>query len=142
MAARWTFHEPSAGGRPSVTERLAVLESGDATWESASAGGDGDVDEELGGTRAKPGEVTRCRGHLGPTRHRALVVAARRAMESGCAKANAIDRLGRPAEAGATTLAVTWEGAITSCDVGRSGGTYAAFERLRADVVASLCARR
>jgi hypothetical protein len=63
-------------------------------------------------------------------------------MASGCAQAVAADRLGRPADAATTTLAVSWAGEIKSCEVGRSGGGYASFEEVRAEAVAAICARR
>ena len=76
-------------------------------------------------------------------RHRKLVVAARKAgVASGCEQAVAADRLGRAADGATTTMAVTWAGEITVCDVGRSGGSYAAFEAVRAEVVTAICARR
>jgi hypothetical protein len=142
MAVRWTFQLPASGAQAATMQRLTLLESGDAAWESTRAGGDGDIDEELSPSRPAAPQVERCRGHVGPTRHRRLVAAARQAMVSGCAQAVARDRLGRPPDAATTTLAVTWAGAITSCDVGRSGGGYAAFEQARVELLAALCARR
>ena len=141
MALQWTFRLPAFGGQPATTQRLSLGEKGDATWESARSGGDGDVDEELSPTAPSPPVVERCRGHVDPARHRKLVVAARQTMASGCAQAVARDRLGRPADGATTTLEVTWAGAAKACDVGRSGGTYAAFDKVRADVVTSICAR-
>jgi hypothetical protein len=63
-------------------------------------------------------------------------------MASGCARTVATDRLGRPADGATTTIAVSWAGEITSCTLGRSGGSYAAFEGVRAEVVAAICKRR
>jgi hypothetical protein len=140
---RWTLTLPSVAGQPGKTERLAVLESGDATWESARGVGDGDIDEEL--SPPAPGDApkaTRCKGHLGPVRHRRIVLAALRAMTSGCAKGSAVDRLGRPVDEATTRVAVTSAGKVESCELGRSGGSYVALEAVRVEVVGAICARR
>ncbi len=143
MAMRWTFDLPSFDGQPWRRERLALAESGDATWESARGEGDGDIDEELSPAKDTAVKREQCRGHLGPALHRRLVLAAQKAMASGCAqKAAATDRLGRRAEVATTTIAVTWEGEIKTCALGRSGGSYAAFEQVRSEVVGAICARR
>jgi hypothetical protein len=142
MAVRWTFQLAPAGGQPGTTQRFALLESGDVTWESARAGGDGDIDEELSAARPRAPEVERCRGHVGPTRHKKLVAAARHAMASGCAQAVTKDRLGRPTDGGVTTVVVTWAGETKTCDLGRSGGGYAMFEQQKTEVMAIICARR
>jgi hypothetical protein len=142
MAVRWTYRLPPVAGQPGVAQRLSVSEAGDASWASERGGGDGDVDEELSPARGAASEVERCQGHLGQDLHRRLVVAARKAMASGCAQAVATDRLGRRPDAATTTIAVTWAGEIKSCDVGRSGGSYALFEEVRAAAVAAACARR
>jgi hypothetical protein len=142
MAVRWTFQLAPAGGQPGTTQRFALLPSGDITWESARAGGDGDIDEELSAARPRAPEVERCRGHVGPERHRKLVAAARHAMASGCAQTVAKDRLGRPTDGAITTVAVTAAGETKTCDLGRSGGGYATFEQLKTDVIAAICARR
>jgi len=134
---------PSVAGQPGKTERLVVLESGDATWESARGLGDGDVDEELSpiGPSDAP-RPTRCKGHLGPLRHRKIVLAALRAMSSGCANTTAVDRLGHPVDEASTRVAVTTAGKVETCEVGRSGGRYAALEAMRAEVVGAICAGR
>jgi hypothetical protein len=142
MALRWTFQLAPLGGQPGSKQRLALFESGEVAWASERGGGDGDIDEELSAPRPRAPDVERCRGHIGPARHRKLVAAAHQAMASGCAQTAARDRLGRPTDAAVTTLVVTWAGETKSCDVGRSGGSYAAFEQVRADVVAAICARR
>jgi hypothetical protein len=142
MAVRWTLQLAPVGGQPGTTQRFALLESGDVTWESARAGGDGDVDEELSPARPQAPEVERCRGHVGPTRHRKLVAAARHAMASGCAQTAGKDRLGHPTDAAVTTVAVTWAGETKTCDLGRSGGGYATFEQLKTEAIAAICTRR
>jgi hypothetical protein len=143
MAMRWTFHLPSFEGQPWADQRLALSENGDATWESRRGEGDGDVDEELSPPKGEAPKVDRCQAHLRPDLHRKLVLAARRAMASGCAqKAAAADRLGRRADVATTTLAVTYEGETKACALGRSGGSYAAFEEVRAEVLGVVCARR
>jgi hypothetical protein len=139
MALVWSFQLAPVAGRAGATQRLALTENGDATWDSTQGGEDAEVDEELSPAKPKPPTVQRCRGHLGPARHRKLVVAARQAMETGCTRRSAVDRLGRPADAATTTIAVTWSGERKSCEVGRSGGTYAAFEARRAAAVLSIC---
>jgi hypothetical protein len=143
MAMRWTFDLPSFDGHPWTRERLALVESGEATWESEQGEGDGDVDEELSPAKAAAVKRDRCHAHVGPALHRKLVTAARAAMASGCAqKGAATDRLGRRAEYATTTIAVTFEGEIKTCALGRSGGSYAAFEQVRSEVVGVVCARR
>jgi hypothetical protein len=142
IAMRWTLQLPSVAGQPGKVERLVVLESGDATWESAKGIGDGEIDEEL--SPAAPSDAprpTRCKGHVGPVRHRRIVLAALRAM-SGCDKAAAVDRLGHPVDEATTRVAVTSAGKVETCEVGRSGGRYAALEAVRAEVVGAICAGR
>jgi hypothetical protein len=141
MAMRWTLDRPPLSGQPGTTQRFALLENGDATWESVRHGGDGEVGEELSPSQRAAPAVEQCRGHLDPAQQRGLITAARRAMASGCAQTAAADRLGRLADAATTTMAVTWAGEIKSCNVGRSGGSYAAFEKVRVEVVAAICAR-
>ena len=70
------------------------------------------------------------------------MTAAHHVVVSGCALPRGTDRLGRPADAATTTMKVTWDGEVKSCEVGRSGGSYAAFEQVRAEAVAALCAKR
>jgi hypothetical protein len=143
ISVRWTMQLPSVDGQPGKTERLVVNDRGDAAWESVKGVGDGDVDEEL--SPAEPTTAprpTRCKGHVGPVRHRRIVLAALRAMASGCAKAAAVDRLGRPVDEATTTVAVKSAGKLERCELGRSGGSYVALEAVRAEVVGVICAGR
>jgi hypothetical protein len=145
MATRWTFDLPSTSGRPWSKQGLAVTEDGNVTWDSESGGGDGEVDETLSpvsdNRSATP--AVHCRGHVGPALHRKIVDAARRAMAQGCtAKTQAVDRTARPVDAAVTSLAVTWEGEVKSCTIARSGGGYAAFEQVKAEVITAVCAKR
>jgi hypothetical protein len=138
MALRWTLHLPPVGGHAWTRKHLEVTEDGSALWESDAGGGDGDIDEALSDRPvtlgAKP-RMTRCRGRVAPTLHRKLVEAARKAMASGCT-----DR--EPGlDAASTTLAVTWQGEIKSCTLGRTGGSYALFEQARTEVLAGVCKR-
>jgi hypothetical protein len=136
-AMRWTHELPSVAGRPWQKQRLEVREDGSATWESAAGGGDGDVDEEL---TPRPRAVIPpvvCRGRVAPEQHRSLVAAARKAMAAGCKQQG-----GRRVDEATTTMAVTWQGEISSCTLRRSGGSYALFEKERAAVVEELCRRR
>jgi hypothetical protein len=143
MALRWSFHLPSFDGQPWTTQRLALADTGDATWESERGEGDGDIDEELSPAKDAARKQERCRAHLGPGLHRKLVEAARRAMASGCAQKEATtDRLGHHVDTATTTIAVTWEGEIKKCTLGRSGGSYVAFEQVRSEAAFVLCARR
>lgn len=131
-AMRWTFQLPSFHGQPWRTDRLAVGEDGAATWESEGGEGDGDVDEFLA-TKPRTAETrSRCAGRLAPAVQRRLVEAARQAMTAGCNKPTRVD----PAT---TTMAVTTDGVTRSCEVGRSGGSYLAFERAREEIVNLLC---
>jgi hypothetical protein len=142
MAMIWSFRLLPFAGQPGRVEHLAVSEKGDADWASQHGGGDADLDEELSAAQSPAPETERCRGHLGPALHRKLVHAARAAIASGCALPRGTDRLGRPEDAATTTLKVTWDGEAKSCEVGRSGGSYAAFEQVRTEAVAALCGRR
>lgn len=138
MAMRWTHHLPSVAGRPWSEQYLKVTEEGEASWEASSGGGDGDLDETLqpAPNAGNAAPAVRCRGRVGPGLHRRLVEAARRAMTVGCTAKAA------PVDAATTTLAVTWEGDIKSCNVARSGGGYAAFEQVRSEVVSTVCQGR
>jgi hypothetical protein len=139
MAMRWTFHLPSYAGQPWKEEYLKLTEDGEATWSSEGGEGDVDVDEELtpkGKPRRDP--TVECHGHLGPGLHRRLVTAAQQAMAVGCTQ-----KAPRAVDAAATTtIAVTWEGAIKSCTVQRSGGRYVEFEKVRSEVIDRLCHKR
>jgi hypothetical protein len=139
MAMHWTFRLPSFDGQPWKNEYLKVTEDGAAVWESESGEHEAEVDEELS---PKPNDKSRtppvrCQGHVGPLLHRRLVVAAQKAMVLGCSAQTAPRRV----DFATTTIAVTWEGAIRSCQVGRTGGAYAAFEKVRTEVVGGICPR-
>jgi hypothetical protein len=136
MAMRWTFHLPSFEGQPWKNEHLKVTEDGTAEWESEGGEGDSEVDEELAPKPKGKTPPLRCQGHVGPILHRRLVTAAQKAMAAGCTQ-----KATRRVDFATTTMAVTWEGEIKSCDVGRAGGGYAAFEKVRAEVIDGICRR-
>jgi hypothetical protein len=131
-AMRWIYLLPPFHGQPWRSARLLVEEDGAASWESQAGEGDGDVDESLEPQQRRPDATTRCAGKLALSVHRRLVEAARQAMNAGCNKPTRVD----PA---ATTLSLREGGVTRSCEVGRSGGSYLAFERAREDVVSLLC---
>lgn len=138
MAVRWSLSIPPSGGLPQTTQRFEVNEAGDVTWESVTSGGDGEVNEELQpvpGTQGDRREA--CKGHIGPALHAKVVTAAKRALGSGCtAKAGP-----RQIDMGMTAMAVTFEGAMTTCTVLRTGGAYARFEEAKTEAVNRICKR-
>jgi hypothetical protein len=135
MALRWDASLPSVAGRAWRRQHLTLEADGGARWVSESGGGEGDVDEALVEGPRPAGSSERCAGRLGPALHRRIVEAARRAMASGCKQ--------RPTkiDAVSTTVEVTWDGGTSACSVERVGGSYAAFEEARAQVVERLCRR-
>ncbi len=138
-AVKWTFHVPPVAGRAWMTRRFAVLADGTGTWEVVGGEGDGEVDEELrpvdGGGAPIAGE--RCRGRVDPEVQRRLGAAARKALGAGCAGP-------APPRALPGTISLSIEGAgpSRSCAIPGSGGSYAAFEALRTEVVAAICRRQ